>query len=123
MLDRVFVRLLITLRWRRSPERLLGSIRDFEATEDDSAWHLLQASQQERKPLLRARLFTQALEESHHAEVFRSLYRSLSGEALRKRSVPRKRLFSAAEGWKLLVFCAVGERAAARRFQSIAEGL
>lgn len=123
LFDHFLVKVQMRLGWSADGRGMLESIRQFEATEDDSAWHLLSAAGRAEDPALAARLFAQALEESHHAEVFRDLYRRVGGRALDKASVERVPLFAGEPLWKLLVFCAVGEKSAARRFQSIANNL
>ena len=122
--DRWAVRLVLALRWRRNQKVIAERIRDFEATEDDSAWHLLSAcSRDAQDPAVRAELFMQAMEETHHAEVFRALYKHAAGVKLDKVKVERKPIFVPGEEWKLFAVCAVGEAAAAARFRNIAEGL
>lgn len=121
-LDRWAVRLVLSLHWRKSSV-VAERIKTFEATEDDSAWQLLHACTKIEAPKMRAKLFLQAMEEMHHAEVFRALYKQTSGKTLDKIKVPRKALFQSQEPWKLLAYCAIGESSAARRFRHIAEHL
>ena len=122
-LDRRTVRLVLRLKWKHSQKAVAERIRAFEATEDDSAWQLLYACGRIENPKVKAQLFMQAMEEMHHAEVFRGLYEESSGSKLRKMSVPRKAIFQEGAAWKLFAYCAVGEASAARRFQHIADGL
>ena len=127
LIDNLFVKVVMWLGWKQNDSRILESISNFEATEDDSAWHLLKASEaaltHNADPKTAAQLFEQSLEESHHAEVFRALYKQMSGKALNKESVERVPLYPPNELWKLFVFCAVGEKSAAQRFNSIAINL
>jgi hypothetical protein len=122
-LDRGLVRLVLLLRWKRESGAAEERIRAFEATEDDSAWQLLHACTRIADPSVKARLFLQAMEEAHHAEVFRGLYEESSGKKLRKLQVVRKPIFQPEAPWKLFAYCAVGEAAAASRFRHIAEAL
>jgi rubrerythrin len=122
-LDRWMVGLLVRTGWKKDNHKVLERIQAFEATEDDSAWQLLYAASRLSAPKMKAQLFLQALEETHHAEIFRSLYRQSSGHALQKTSVERRPLLRPREPWKLFAYFAVGEKSAARRFRLIAEQL
>jgi hypothetical protein len=121
--DRIFVKLLVRGGWKNSPARISKRIQSFEATEDDSAWQLLHAASRLKDPRIKAQLFLQAMEEAHHAEIFRALYKQTSGTQLTKVSVERKPIYYGQEAWKLFAFFAVGEKSAARRFRSIADQL
>lgn len=123
LLDRWVVRLVLNLKWKKSKSAVEERIRAFEATEDDSSWQLLYACRRIADGKTKADLLMQAMEEAHHAEVFRGLYEESCGSALKKLPVQRKPLFQDGQAWKLFAYCAVGEAAAARRFRHIAEGL
>ena len=115
---------MIKIAWRLFPAKKIETIRLFEATEDDSAWQLLSAMKLVDSAHEKAELFSQALEEAHHAELFRSLYASESNSKFIKMTDEKTLLYSQKkDAWKLLVYCLIGEEAAAKRFQKIAQVL
>lgn len=117
------VRLLVQLRWKLFPRTLLQSIQLFEATEDDSAWQLLRATQFVRKPHLKAELFQQVMEEAFHAQEFRRIYQTLTKDKLLKLKLEKKALYNEKEIYKIFPYCLVGEQSAAERFHSIGKAL
>ena len=67
---RFAIRLTLPFSWRFFPGRRGEILQRFSATEADSAWHFLHASSHVDQPVIRARLFNNALEETHHAALF-----------------------------------------------------
>lgn len=66
----------------RTQRRRPALMQRFALTEADSAWQMLQAMNASSDAALKARLFNNALEELHHAHLFRQLERSLSARPL-----------------------------------------
>ena len=72
-------RLVAPRRRLRNAERNAQILRRFSAVEADSAWHFLQATAHLPEPEQRRALFLAALEETHHAWLFRKLAGAGSG--------------------------------------------
>ena len=70
MWRRVAIRLVLPLTWRVFRRRRGQTLHRFSVTEADSAWHFLNALSHVDQPAIRARLFNNALEETHHASLF-----------------------------------------------------
>lgn len=114
------VRLMVSLTWRLSRRRMLGSLRLFAATEADSAWQLAYAAARAPEPERKAELFGQVLEEMRHADEFRRLCKDMSETVVAPLRYERKPLYpAAADVWRFYAYCQVGEAAAARRFKHI----
>jgi len=118
--DYLKVALLVRIGWRLFPGKFTEAIRRFEATEEDSSWHLLRGAVHATDPRHRAELFEQALEEISHAEEFRHFYRQYTGAKIRRMQEEKRILFGKNETWRLFAFCLVGENDAAERFGKIA---
>ena len=128
--------------WKCIHAHRTENLLQFEATEDDSAWQLIWASQYLKNPEQRAELFSQILEETHHAELFRSYLVQKTNTSLTMskmcffkkdqllRKVQnrilqfRKPLYTNVnEIWKYFPYCIVGETAASERFALIVKYL
>jgi hypothetical protein len=66
------IRLVTSVSWRRSSARLAASLNRFSQVEADSGWQMLRALTVVESPEFRVKLFSNALEEIHHAALFRS---------------------------------------------------
>ncbi|MES2854458.1 MAG: ferritin-like domain-containing protein [Bdellovibrionota bacterium] len=120
-LERFKVSVWVKVLWRLKPSARLEAIRRFEFTEDDSAWQLLRGAHVAKNPTEAAVLFSQAIEETKHAEEFRRLYADLSGKKVRRLSLERTALVTNPEDIdRLFAECAVGEASAAERFKALA---
>lgn len=75
LLDQIKVFLGVRGLWKLFPSHRIKCLLQFEATEDNSAWQLLWACNQLNNPEQKAELFSQFLEEAHHAELFRAYIR------------------------------------------------
>jgi rubrerythrin len=73
MLKNLAIRTVTSSSWKASDERLAASLARFADVEADSAWQMLRALEASPDRELRAKLFENALEEMHHAEMFRTL--------------------------------------------------
>src|SRR3954466_8772322 len=93
-LDRWIAGVTVRGFWRKNPKAILARIQSFEATEDDSAWQLLHAAAALPEPHVKAQLFLQSMEETHHAEIFRALYKQSAGRPVPKISVERRPLLN-----------------------------
>jgi len=110
--------------WTLFPSHRRKCLLQFEATEDDSAWQLLWACNQIENPEQKAELFSQVLEEAHHAELFRSYLRKYSPTAVHRLHMERKPLYLNKENiWKYFPYCIVGETEASQRFADIADNI
>lgn len=124
LIEKIKVFIMVRIIWNVFPSKKLEMIRQYEATEDDSAWQLLYGMKQIDDPGQKAELFTQALEEAHHAELFRELYKKETKQKLHKVSYEKKPLYAQKKhAWKLFVYCLIGEESAAKRFDHIANHL
>jgi len=115
------IRFLIPLSWRNRRDRIARSLNRFSEVEADSAWQMLQALERVDDEHFRVELFNNALEEVHHAAVFRRLARSYQDELTAQTSEERCQLFDASKG--LIHFEAhhfVGEADVYRQFLSYA---
>ncbi len=120
LFDTIKVSILVNFGWRLLPGKFREAIRRFEATEEDSSWHLLRGAMHTDNSVHRAELFEQALEEISHAEEFRSFFLAHTGERIRRLQEEKRVLFQKNETWKLFAFCLIGENDAAVRFEKIA---
>lgn len=124
MIERLKVRIMVRLTWKRSRASLLTSLRNFSETEADSAWHLLRAAEMSTDPAEKSELFGQVLEEMHHAAEFHRMYKELGGGHFVPLRLERKTLVSApSDLWKFFIYCSVGEHVAATRFKNIHDAI
>ena len=122
LLEKIKLFVVINVIWRVFPSKKHEIMRVFEATEDDSAWQLLNGIKMTHNPEAKAELFLQALEESHHAELFRELCKKEFNTGFQKYFHEKKALYKLDEdSWKLPVYCLIGEKSAADRFQNIVD--
>jgi len=121
--ERLKVRFMVLVRWKLSLQRKLESLRLFEATEDDSAWQLLRASEHLQETHLKAELFGQIMEETFHADEFRRVYQELSGKKMEKLLTEKKPLYPPHQAKSIFAYCLIGEASAAQRFSHLAEVL
>ena len=82
-----------TFRSRRGLRRILNR---FAETEADSAWQLIRALDAIDDDKLKAKLFHNAMEEMHHADLFRGLAARYADHPAPIRSPQRRRLFDEA---------------------------
>jgi rubrerythrin len=123
-LEKFKVCFIVTVVWRLLPSKKIEMIKHYESTEDDSAWQLLLGMKNISNPSQKAELFAQAMEEAHHAELFRKLYQYETGLSIHKIFYPKKALYNDPSNmWRLFIYCLVGEEAAAQRFDYISEYL
>ncbi len=121
--ERLKVQIMVWGRWRFSQHQMLESLRLFEATEEDSAWQLLQATEHLPESHLKAELFGQIMEESFHAEEFRRVYKELSGKSMERLQTQKRPLYPSTEAKSIFAYCLIGEASAAQRFSHIASAL
>ena len=57
--------------WRNAPHKFARAIRRFADVEADSGWQALQIAQTSRNPKIKALFLKMAIEEAHHASLFR----------------------------------------------------
>lgn len=124
LLDKIKVFFGIRGIWSLLPSHRTKCLLQFEATEDDSAWQLLWACNHLENPEQKAELFSQVLEEAHHAELFRTYIRKFSPMAYHRISLERKPLYlNKQDIWKYFPYCIVGETEASQRFSHICNNL
>ena len=118
--DKIKIYIIVNFLWKIIPSKKLETLRNFEATEDDSAWQLLNGIKITSDSSEKAEFFLQALEENHHAELFRELCKKYGHGKFQKYFSEKKPLYSLKEdSWRMPIYCLVGEKAAAERFQNI----
>jgi len=78
MLRMLAIRIVTSISWRWSRQNLAKSLNRFSIVEADSAWQMLEALHAVPDISFRVKLFNNALEEVHHAELFRNLANSHS---------------------------------------------
>ena len=118
--DKVKIFVATHIIWKLFPMKKLETLRLFEATEDDSAWQLLYGMKLVDSPSEKAEFFLQAIEEAHHAELFRQLFAQESTMQFKKLQTEKNLLYSKkCDSWKMPIYCLVGEKAAVTRFQNI----
>lgn len=66
----LFIRFVLPAVWRFSETQRVRLLQEFSQTELDSAWQSLFALERVKDPELRRHLFSHAIEELHHAELF-----------------------------------------------------
>jgi hypothetical protein len=98
MLRRLAIRIVTSISWRWSPGSLARSLNRFSIVEADSAWQMLEALDAVPDIAFRVKLFNNALEEVHHAELFRNLANSYSPLPLPNGGPERIRLFDPRRG-------------------------
>ena len=85
---------IVTPLTLRSKRRVCQLLRRFAITEADSAWQLIQALNRIDDDELKARLFHNAMEELHHAELFGGLADQFSDHPPSAVVLPRRHLFA-----------------------------
>lgn len=98
MLKRLAIRAITPLSWGLSRERLARSLQRFSQVEADSAWQMLEALDAVGDPLFRAKLFSNALEEVHHAAIFDKLAREYALHPLPFAAPRRQTIFDSKRG-------------------------
>lgn len=118
--EKVKIYIIVHWVWRLFPQLKWSTLRLFQATEDDSSWQLLRGVEVAPKAEQKAELFAQAMEEAYHAQCFRELYKSESTFQFYPYQSEKKLLYAnRKDHWKLPIYCWVGEKSAAQRFQNI----
>ena len=108
-LRKAVIRMLTPWSWR-VPDRLAESLNRFSQIEADSAWQMLQALESVEDPTFKGKLFTNALEEVHHAAIFAELARDFAKFPLPLDSKRREQAFDPSGGLvKFEAFHYVGE--------------
>lgn len=73
LLRRFAIRSVLQIRWRMQPRSLATTLGRFSEVEADSAWHFARAADFLQFPRHRAAMLATALEETHHAFLFRKI--------------------------------------------------
>jgi hypothetical protein len=123
-IERLKIRLAVSVGWSMAPERVSEVIRGFQATEADGVWHLYQGMRAISDPKERAIIFGHCLEEEAHADAFAGAYRAYGGRVFSATHFERKPIYAADEPvWKTFAFVHVGEVDATQRFKLLEEAL
>jgi len=118
---RLAIRLVLPLSWRLFPHRRGEILERFSATEADSAWHFLDALSHVDQPRIRARLFCNALEETHHAALFAAAARDHAQAPVRVPIRERVAIFDPMKGLQhFYAFVYVGEKDVYDQFDAYA---
>jgi rubrerythrin len=94
-MKRFAISLLTPITFRSRP-RLCRILNRFATTEADSAWQLIRALDAIDDNELKSKLFHNAMEEMHHAELFGGLVAKYSDYPAPVAALPRRRLFDEA---------------------------
>lgn len=73
LIRRFAIRSVLQARWRMQPRSLASTLGRFSEVEADSAWHFTRAVDFLEHPKHRAAMLATALEETHHAFLFRRI--------------------------------------------------
>jgi hypothetical protein len=123
-IERLKIRLAVSIGWSAAPSQVSEVIRGFQATEADGVWHLYRGMGQIADPRERAIIFGHCLEEEAHADAFVRAYRHYGGRIFTPTHFERKSLYSLDEPiWKTFAFVHVGEVDATQRFRLLSEAL
>jgi hypothetical protein len=118
---RLAIRLVLPLSWRLFPHRRGEVLQRFSVTEADSAWHFLDAMSQVDQPAIRARLFNNALEETHHAALFAAAAHNHARTPIRVPTQERAGIFDPRKGLQhFYAFVYVGEKDVYDQFDAYA---
>jgi rubrerythrin len=98
MLKDLAIRTVTSSRWRGSNARLASSLERFADVEADSGWQMLRALDATSDPEFRTKLFNNAVEEMHHAELFRSVASELAPFPLPAARERRREIFTPKRG-------------------------
>lgn len=124
IVERLKIRLAVSIGWSLAPGRLPDVIRGFQATEADGVWHLYQGLPRIPDPQKRAIVFGHCLEEESHADAFTRTYKKYESRPFSPVLYEREALYDADEPiWKTFAFVHVGEVDATRRFRFLADAL
>ncbi len=123
-LERLKIRLAVSLGWAGSTDRVSEVIRGFQATEADGVWHLYRGMTAIDDPKERAIIFGHCLEEESHSDAFVRAYRSYGGRVFSPSHFERKALYpDGTPIWKTFAFVHVGEVDATERFRLLSQEL
>ncbi|HQQ62178.1 MAG TPA: hypothetical protein PLF22_01255 [Pseudomonadales bacterium] len=120
-LRKYYIRVSIPLSWGRSTTHIAKSLQAFSHVEADSAWQMLRVAAQENDPAICAELFENALEEMHHAALFREKASSLAQAISVHGSHYRKPLYYRGEDIaKFMAYQYISEKDIHRQFDAYA---
>lgn len=123
-IERLKIRLAVSVELTDKPARVSEVIRGFQATEADGVWHLYQGMRQIEDPRERAVIFGHCLEEESHADAFVRAYKHYGGRVFTPTHFERKALYAGDEPiWKTFAFVHVGEVDATQRFRILSQEL
>lgn len=123
-IERLKIRLAVSVGWAAAPDRVGEVIRGFQSTEADGVWHLYQGMRGIPDPKERAIVFGHCLEEEAHADAFARVYRHYGGRVFTPTHFERRPIHEGdAPVWKTLAFVHVGEVDATQRFRLLSEAL
>jgi hypothetical protein len=123
-IERLKIRLAVSVGWSSAPNRVSEVIRGFQATEADGVWHLYQGMRSISDPKERAIIFGHCLEEEAHADAFTRAYRHYGGRVFSPTHFERKALYAGDEPiWKTFAFVHVGEVDATQTFKLLEQAL
>jgi hypothetical protein len=124
LVERLVIRLTVSVGWALSPARVPEVIRGFQATEADGVWHLYRGMPAIADARQRALVFGHCLEEESHADAFARTYKAYGDRVFSPLFYERKALYKPGEPiWKTFAFVHVGEVDATERFRALAAAL
>ena len=123
-IERLKVRLAVSVGWPTAPARVGEVIRGFQSTEADGVWHLYRGLRTISDPRERAIVFGHCLEEEAHADAFVRVYRHYGPRVFTASHFERKPIYRDDQpAWKTLAFVHVGEVDATQRFRLLRAAL
>jgi len=123
-IERLKIRLTVSVGWSLAPSRLPDVIRGFQATEADGVWHLYRGLPRITDARQRAIVFGHCLEEESHADAFTRTYKQYEGRPFSPLLYERETLYADDQPiWKTFAFVHVGEVDATQRFRFLADAL
>jgi hypothetical protein len=124
MLKPIAIRAITGLSWRLSPGRIGTSLHRFSQVEDDSGWQMLRALDAVEDPEFQAKLFNNALEEMHHAALFKKIATEYSESPNTTPAPRRAAIFDPRRGLgEFEVYHFIGEADVYRQFLSYANAV
>ena len=121
---RLAIRLLLPVSWRLFRCRRGETLHRFSVTEADSAWHFLNALSHVDQLAIRARLFNNALEETHHAALFSQAAKDEAQAPIRLPITERDTIYDPQRGLQhFYAFVYVGERDVYDQFDAYASAV
>jgi rubrerythrin len=114
------IKTVLRVRWRLQPRSLAKTLARFSDVEADSAWHFGNAADLLEHPIHRAAMIATAVEETHHAYLFKNLATRDGGDPGASGLARKQLLGSAADLPRFLAYTHISEGRIHQEFSVIA---